>query len=500
MNQEIADGDTLRAPAPEQQQLDDRDRRAVQDRPALRARAFQAGAAFRIPDRFHQGESRRVRPASGSTACCSKRLTRRRSPAAWAAFTRTAKSTSPRPGTRSAATPNTCRDAARRLELKQLEPGEDVRYVGDKVQISGQVAVMTINGLLTKVIFDHNPKNEFYVEESFPLKWMYPHLTPFGIIMKINRQPLPRTDRGDRAAKTTSSGRSIPSGSSATGSPTTPASRTSPPSSKRCISAAISAASRATGKFVRDDQAQKAFSKLRSSIAGVYAWRVNDPENQDPVVQQRMIKEADFAFRQAFAFCPYSPEAVFRYVNLLLSLQRVDDALLIVTTCQKLDPYNRQVSEVVKNLQDIKKRQAEANPQATNLAADGADRPGQSRRTSRPPSISPCAYLQAQQTSQALQVLDRVLNHPQAEANAFRALLQAYASIANLDGLQRTVAKLEARARANPADFSAAHRPGRGLSPPAESPTPPCRPSIKWSAIPKSMPPPSCRPPSNTPP
>ena len=50
---------------------------------------------------------------------------------------------------------------------------------------------MNINGLLTKVIFDHNPKNEFFVEESFPLDWMYPHLTPFGIIMKINRQPLP---------------------------------------------------------------------------------------------------------------------------------------------------------------------------------------------------------------------------------------------------------------------------------------------------------------------
>ena len=27
-------------------------------------------------------------------------------------------------------------------------------------------------------------------------------------------------------------------------------------------------------KFVRDDQAQKAFSKLRSSIGGVYNWRI----------------------------------------------------------------------------------------------------------------------------------------------------------------------------------------------------------------------------------
>jgi len=50
---------------------------------------------------------------------------------------------------------------------------------------------MAINALLTKVMFDKNPDREFYVEESFPLEWMYPHLCPYGIIMKINRNPLP---------------------------------------------------------------------------------------------------------------------------------------------------------------------------------------------------------------------------------------------------------------------------------------------------------------------
>ena len=49
---------------------------------------------------------------------------------------------------------------------------------------------MSINGLITKVIFDHNPDREFYVEESFPLDWMYPYLEPHGLIMKLNRQPL----------------------------------------------------------------------------------------------------------------------------------------------------------------------------------------------------------------------------------------------------------------------------------------------------------------------
>ena len=51
-----------------------------------------------------------------------------------------------------------------------------------------------------------------------------------------------------------------------------------------------------------------------------------------------MIKEADFAFRQAFAFCPYSPEAVFRYVNLLLSLQRFDDALMVARPARNSIP------------------------------------------------------------------------------------------------------------------------------------------------------------------
>ena len=69
-------------------------------------------------------------------------------------------------------------------EPKQIRPGEDVRVVESRVTVAGQVAVMAINGLLTKVMFDHNPKNEFFVEESFPLDWMYPHLTPYGVIMK----------------------------------------------------------------------------------------------------------------------------------------------------------------------------------------------------------------------------------------------------------------------------------------------------------------------------
>jgi hypothetical protein len=82
-------------------------------------------------------------------------------------------------------------DVTQRQQKNQLKPGENVHVEENgRIQISGQVAVMEINGLLAKIVFDKNPDREFYVEESFALDWMYPHLEPHGLIMKINRQPV----------------------------------------------------------------------------------------------------------------------------------------------------------------------------------------------------------------------------------------------------------------------------------------------------------------------
>ena len=70
-----------------------------------------------------------------------------------------------------------------------------------------------------------------------------------------------------------------------------------------------------------------------------------------------MTKEADFAFRQAYALCPTSPEAVFRYVNLLLSSNRADDARLLAGTTLKLDPKNGQIQSLVESLKNPKPNQ-----------------------------------------------------------------------------------------------------------------------------------------------
>ena len=118
-------------------------------------------------------------------------------------------------------------------------------------------------------------------------------------------------------------------------------------------------------KFIRDDNAQKSFSKLRSSIAGIYAWRLGVlsgtptppqylPKNENE--RQLLIKEADFAFKQALAFCPYSPEAAFRYINFLTQFNRLDDALLVAQTCLNFDPNNGPIANLVKQLTDFKKQ------------------------------------------------------------------------------------------------------------------------------------------------
>ena len=69
-----------------------------------------------------------------------------------------------------------------------------------------------------------------------------------------------------------------------------------------------------------------------------------------------MNKEAEFAFKQAFAYCPFSPEAVFHFMDLLLSqpTPRIDDAILLLETCHKLDPYNGQITDWIDQLKRSK--------------------------------------------------------------------------------------------------------------------------------------------------
>src|SRR5208337_164679 len=148
------------------------------------------------------------------------------------------------------------------------------------------------------------------------LDWMYPYLSPHGLFLKLNREMLTQLPeavaREDHEYWRQYAGQLVGNWLM----------------DETSVAGVCDFAERVfvrhdlkafTGdqSFATNAAAQKAFSKLRSSIGGVYVWRY---EHGDTAAEKtRMAAEADYAFRQAFALCPYSPEAVFRYANFLVS-------------------------------------------------------------------------------------------------------------------------------------------------------------------------------------
>jgi hypothetical protein len=242
-------------------------------------------------------------------------------------------------------------DAGKRLKTGKLKPGEDVKEVDGKVQVAGQMAVIAIYGRLAQMVFEANPRQEFFVAESFPLDWMYPHLESHGLIMKLNRQPLEKIP-DDIVQKDAEYWTRFIKG--ALGQWLTPTT-----SVEVVCDFAQSVFVRheqepfqPDEQFVRNSNACKTYSKLRGAQAGVYLWRAK--QSQSPEEKQRMEKAADLAFRQAFALCPSSPEALYRYVSLLVDQKRFQDARRLAEVAQILDPTGsiyRQLLEELNRLE-----------------------------------------------------------------------------------------------------------------------------------------------------
>jgi hypothetical protein len=235
-------------------------------------------------------------------------------------------------------------NAQQRLKQGTLKPGEDVRMVNGRVQVSGAVAVMAINGLLAKVIFDKNPGHEFYVEESYPLDWMYPYLSPHGLIFQLHYKPLSELSQKDVEADQKFWGQLTGELIGDWLTNDTPVKAVCDFSDKIFLDKNLDGFKGDMG-YEKSQEVQKTFSKLRSSLAGMYAWRADHAQDVSEKVQMR--DAADLAFRQAYAICPYSPEAIYRYAEFLVEYKRPDDAFLLVKTSLRLDPNNGQLRDLI---------------------------------------------------------------------------------------------------------------------------------------------------------
>jgi hypothetical protein len=237
---------------------------------------------------------------------------------------------------------------------RQFKPGEIVRMVDGQAQVTGQVAVMMINERLAKLIWERNSNREFYIEESFPLESIYPYLSPHGFIFKMDHEPVAALTAqilDDDHAFWSNECQSMLGGWL----------KSETSVSNICAFAETVYGQKDWSNFTGDAEfvtnafATKAFSKLRVSIAGLYQWRMTNKKALDN--GPRLKGEADYAFRQAFALCPNSPEVVFRCVNFLLSENRFDDAILVAGTAKKLAPDNQQFDDLLSQLNNYRAQQ-----------------------------------------------------------------------------------------------------------------------------------------------
>jgi hypothetical protein len=195
-------------------------------------------------------------------------------------------------------------------EPKQLRPGEDIQMTDNRLQVSGQVAVMAINEKLLEALMSNNPSLSFALQESFPFKSTYPDATPLGPIMELQCQDVQTTFTADAAAKTLDYWRNatqqLPIGSETS----------------------------------EDQEVLRAYSKLATAQAGLLA-------------AHNFNAEAEQTYRFATEICPYDPEAVFSYVNLLVTQQRFADAIPVAEAAVNAAPDIQQFRDLLEALKKM---------------------------------------------------------------------------------------------------------------------------------------------------
>jgi hypothetical protein len=181
---------------------------------------------------------------------------------------------------------------------------------------------------------------------------MYPYLSPNGLILKINRQPLTEMTAAmvekDRAYWRKRMARWLGDWLKEETSL-----KTICEFSERLYVEVNLEGFKGDEDFAMADRRyspQSIFGKLRTAQAGVYAWRARHATT--PPERERMTKAADFAFRQAFALCPWGHQPVFRYEEFLNGQNRSEEALLLIETAAKTNPGDKRLRQRAEEMKE----------------------------------------------------------------------------------------------------------------------------------------------------
>ncbi|OGV66406.1 MAG: hypothetical protein A2283_20380 [Lentisphaerae bacterium RIFOXYA12_FULL_48_11] len=269
-------------------------------------------------------------------------------------------------------------------------PNADIKIENGRVQISGAMGVMEINGVLAQLIFEHNNyKHDFYVEESYVIRWMYPYMEPHGLIMKINRDIVPKISR-QRVSDDMDFWDWY---------------------TRRLTS---------NNKFLRDIVARKSFSKLRSAIAGLYAF-----------ANERRPEESERAFHESRLLYPLSPEANFRLAELYMSQGRTKNIRRLMSEFKKQDPGNKNVAQFMDHVNRTEKigdriATLEKNVKANTMSIENAF------------ELADC-YLQAGQPGTTVTILNNIIGNTNLPAFYYLNCAKLFQKINQLDGMNRAL-------------------------------------------------------------
>jgi hypothetical protein len=177
-----------------------------------------------------------------------------------------------------------------------------------------QQGVIAMNGELSQWIFEHNRTNHgFYVEESMPLEWMHAYMRPFGVIMKLEPEPLP-TPQED------------------------PAYWDGIISVDQAYWAQLTKALLARESFRRSNDARQTFSRLRLAHANLYSRR-------------HLNQAAEHAFNEALLLSPDNPEALFHLSYYYLYNHRFAEASELMEESLAIDPYDPGATFMLERIQ-----------------------------------------------------------------------------------------------------------------------------------------------------
>jgi hypothetical protein len=188
------------------------------------------------------------------------------------------------------------RGAQERLEKNQLRPGEDVRRTENRLQVSGQVAVMSINEGLLSMLMEKNPSLSFALEESFPLKSTYEGALPLGPLLEL------------RASKE--------------------------PPNRELVSSSVEqwrTMSHTVGSDAPNSEVRKTYSHMAQAQGNYFS-------------DQGFTAEAEQTWRLAREMCPANPEAVGSLYRLWKSDGRANEAESMLNTFAR--DYPEQSSSV----------------------------------------------------------------------------------------------------------------------------------------------------------